>query len=136
VILFDYALLVGAMGWVATRGRSWRIEPKSLEISLRALAVVLAAGFLALGMILLARQSPSALGAVMLVALTLGALVFLCGIGVWRGRTAQLCRAAGWGVMAAALAVPSTLSLALPLLVVLAPTLGPTLRPSKQLFLE
>jgi hypothetical protein len=38
--------------------------------------------------------------------------------------------------MAAALAAPSTLSLALPLLVVLAPTLGPTLRPSKQLFLE
>lgn len=136
MILFDYALLVGAMGWVATRGRSWRIEPKSLEISLRALAVVLAAGFLAVGMILLARNPPTGLGAVMLVALTLGALVFLCGIGVWRGRTAQLCRVAGWGVMAAALAVPSTLSLALPLLVVLAPTLGPTLRPSKQLFLE
>jgi hypothetical protein len=125
VILLDYALLVGAMGWVATRGRSWRIATKSLEASLRALAVVLAAGFLALGLILLARNSPTALGIVLLAALTLGALVYLCGIGVWRGRAAQLCRVAGWGAMAAALAVPSTLSLALPLLVVLAPTLGP-----------
>jgi hypothetical protein len=125
VILLDYALLVGALGWVAARGRSRRLAPKSLDVSLRALAVVLAAGFLAVGMILLARNSPPSLGIVMLVALTLGALVYLCGIGVWRGRTAQICRVVGWAAITAALAVPSTLSLALPLLVVLAPTLGP-----------
>jgi hypothetical protein len=67
---------------------------------------------------------------VILVALTLGALVYLCGIGVWRGRTARVCRVAGWGAMAAALAVPSTLTLALPLLVLLAPTLAPPRLPA------
>ena len=130
MILLDYALLVGAMGWVAARGRSRQIATKSLETSLRALAVVLAAGFMALGLSLLTRNSPTALGIVLLVALTLGAIVYLCGIGVWRGGAAQLCRVAGWGAMAAALAVPSTLSLALPLLVVLAPTLGPPRLPA------
>src|SRR5436190_1647376 len=99
MILLDYVLLLGALAWVGTSGRRWRIPP-SLQTPLRALAVLL-------------------------VALTLGALVYLFGIGVWRGRAAQVCRVAGWGAMAAALAVPSTLSLALPLLVVLAPTLAP-----------
>jgi hypothetical protein len=125
VILLDYALLVSALGWLAIRERSWRISTKRLERSLRALAVVVAAGFLAVGTILLPRNSATALGGSILGVLTLGALVYLCGIGVWRGRTAELCRLAGWGAMAAALAVPSALSLALPLLVVLAPTLGP-----------
>lgn len=124
MILLGYVLLLGAMGWVAARGRRWRIPP-NLQTPLRALAVLLDAGFLALGVILLGRHSATALGVVILVTLTLGALVYLCGIGVWQGRTAQVCRVAGWGAMAAALAVPSTLSLALPLLVLLAPTLAP-----------
>ena len=124
MILLDYVLLLGALAWVGTGGRRWRIPP-SLQTPFRALAVLLDAGFLALGVILLGRHSATALGVVLLVALTLGALVYLFGIGVWRGRAAQVCRVAGWGAMAAALAVPSTLSLALPLLVVLAPTLAP-----------
>src|ERR671933_647093 len=107
------------MGWVATRGRSRRIATKSLETSLRALAVVLAAGFMALGLSLLTRNSPTALGIVLLVALTLGAIVYLCGIGVWRGGAAQLCRVAGGGAVAAALAVSSPPRLPLPPLLVL-----------------
>jgi hypothetical protein len=129
MILLVYVLLLGALAWVGTRGRRWQIPP-SLQTPLRALAVLLDAGFLALGLILLGRHSATAVGVVILVALTLGALVYLCGIGVWRGRTAQVCRVAGWAAMAAALAVPSTLSLALPLLVLLAPTLAPPRLPA------
>ena len=124
MILLGYVFLFGALAWVFTRGRRWQI-PTRLETALRALAALLDAGFLALGIGLLARHSATPAGVVILAVLTCGALVYLWGIGVWRGRTARVFRVVGWGAMAAALAVPSTLSLALPLLVLLVPTLTP-----------
>ena len=124
MILVGYVLLLAALGWVATRGRRWGIRTR-LEGPVRTLAAVLDAGFVVLGITLLSRHSATTTGVVILVALTLGALVYLCGLALWLGRIALVCRVAGWGAMAAALAVPSTLSLALPLLVLLTPTLAP-----------
>lgn len=46
--------------------------------------------------------------------LTAGALLFLVGVAGWRGGLACAARSGGWVLMAAALATPSTLTLALP----------------------
>jgi hypothetical protein len=43
-----------------------------------------------------------------------GALLYAIGLGVWLDRTAFALRLSGWVLMAAALVVPSTLTLALP----------------------
>ena len=51
-----------------------------------------------------------AVGSAMLV----GALLYAIGLGVWLDRAASALRLSGWLLMAAALVVPSTLTLALP----------------------
>jgi hypothetical protein len=51
-----------------------------------------------------------AVGSAMLV----GALLYVIGLGVWLDRAASALRLSGWLLMAAALVVPSTLTLALP----------------------
>jgi hypothetical protein len=57
---------------------------------------------------------------VLLGLLTAGALAFLAGLLSRATRSAEFLRAIGWGCMAAPLIVPSTLTLALPLVGVLA----------------
>lgn len=123
MIFVGYLLLVAAVVWIVVKGLSWRL-PTKLEVPARALGVVLDAAFLALGLALLAGGSPGVAGVVLLMALTLGAGVYLWGITLWRGRGAQVLRVVGWSVMAGALVVPTTISLTLPLLALLAPTLA------------
>ena len=123
MILIGYIFVLVALAWVVKRGRSWRI-PERLEVPTRTVATALDALFLALGIGLLARREASALGDAILLSLIAGATVYLWGLTLWRGRSAQICRVVGWSAMTVALLVPTTISLALPLLALLAPTLA------------
>jgi hypothetical protein len=131
VTLVGYLVLIAAVVWILSSGPGSHI-PAKLEILARAFAAALDAAFVALGVALLARGEATRLGVALLTALTIGALVHLSGVTLWRARTGQTLRVVGWTAMACALVVPTTISLALPLLALLAPTLGasPPARPA------
>jgi hypothetical protein len=117
-----YLVLLIALVWaVIRRRRPWlsRLGGAGQQ-ALRLTAMVLATAVGGLGCLVIAVQPPGqhgtyrwagyAVGSAMLV----GALLYAVGLGVWLDRTAFVLRLSGWVLMAAALVVPSTLTLALP----------------------
>jgi hypothetical protein len=117
-----YLVFLIALGWaVIGRRRPWisRVSGPGQQ-GLRLTAMVLAIAIGSLGCLVIAVQPPGqhgiyrwlgyAVGSAMLV----GALLYAIGLGVWLDRAAFALRLSGWLLMAAALVVPSTLTLALP----------------------
>jgi hypothetical protein len=117
-----YLVLLIAIVWaVIRRRRPWiRRVRHAGQQRLRLTAMVLAITVGSLGGLVIAIQPPGqhgiyrwsgyAVGSTMLA----GALLYAIGLGVWLDRTAFALRLSGWVLMAAALVVPSTLTLALP----------------------
>jgi hypothetical protein len=127
-----YLLFFIALVWaVIRRRRPWigRVSGAGQQ-GLRLSAMVLAIAIGSLGMLVIAIQPPGqhgiyrwlgyAVGSTMLV----GALLYAIGVGVWLDRPAFALRLSGWILMAAALVVPSTLTLALPVVAALVVTLA------------
>jgi hypothetical protein len=127
-----YLVFLIALVWaVICRRRPWisRISAASQQ-GLRLTAMVLAIVIGSLGCLVIAIQPPGqhgiyrwlgyAVGSTMLV----GALLYAIGLVVWRDRSAYVLRLSGWMLMAAALVVPSTLTLALPVVAAMVVTLG------------
>jgi hypothetical protein len=117
-----YLVFLIALVWaVIRRRRPWisRVSGAGQQ-GLRLTAMVLAIVIGSLGCLVIAIQPPGqqgiyrwsgyAVGSTMLV----GALLYVIGLAVWLDRTAFALRLSGWMLMAAALVVPSTLTLALP----------------------
>jgi hypothetical protein len=102
-----------------------------LAVRLAAAAFGVAAA--AVGLILLGQHRATALGTAMLIVLALGGANYAAGILVWRGTAAYRLRVAGWAAMMCALLVPSTLSLALPVVALLGLTLR-SARPAPRAF--
>jgi hypothetical protein len=117
-----YLVFLIALVWaVIGRRRPWISRVRGAgQQGLRLTAMVLAIAIGSLGCLVIAIQPPGqhgiyrwsgyAVGSTMLV----GALLSAIGLGVWLDRTAFVLRLSGWMLMAAALVVPSTLTLALP----------------------
>jgi hypothetical protein len=106
----------------------WRLRaPGTLrpaaEAAIRAGAVLVGAAAVAVALALLAKHEATPLGTAILVSLAAGASCYVAGTLGWTGRGAFRLRAAGWTAMVLALLVPTTLSLALPLVALLAVTL-------------
>lgn len=57
--------------------------------------------------------------------MSLGSIVYAAGLLVWRGRQALALRILGWALMVVAFVIPSTLTLGLPLVALLAVALVP-----------
>jgi hypothetical protein len=127
-----YLVFLIALVWaVIGRRRPWirRVGGASQQ-GLRLTAMVLAIAIGSLGCLVIAIQPPGqhgiyrwsgyAVGSTMLV----GALLYAIGLGVWLDRTALALRLSGWMLMAAGLVVPSTLTLALPVVAAMAVTLA------------
>jgi hypothetical protein len=117
-----YLVFLIALVWaVSRRRRPWisRVSAASQQ-ALRLTAMVLAIAIGSLGCLVIAIQPPGqhgiyrwlgyAVGSTMLV----GALLYAIGLVIWLDRSAFALRLSGWMFMAAALVVPSTLTLALP----------------------
>jgi hypothetical protein len=127
-----YLVFLIALVWaVIRRRRPWisRISAASQQ-ALRLIAMVLAIAIGSLGCLVIAIQPPGqhgiyrwlgyAVGSTMLV----GALQYAIGLGIWLDRPAFALRLSGWMLMAAALVVPSTLTLALPVVAAMVVTLA------------
>ena len=127
-----YLVFLIALVWaVIRRRRPWirRVSSASQQ-ALRLTAMVPAIAIGSLGMLVIAIQPPGqqgiyrwlgyAVGSTMLV----GALLYAIGLVVWLDRTGFALRLSGWMLMAAALVVPSTLTLALPVVAAMVVTLA------------
>jgi len=129
VLLLAYAFLAGVVAWtLGRRGRPW-----VLRLSEPGQRVRLAAGMLdtavgAVGIAVLGLQvgdHAHVLGWTIGGAVSLGSIVYAVGLLAWRGGQALGLRVLGWVLMVAALVIPSTLTLGLPLVALLALTLAP-----------
>jgi hypothetical protein len=131
VLLVAYAVLAGVLVWSLGRRRGpWILELREpARQRVRLAAAVLDTGAAALGIAVGGLQladdgQPHLLGWTIAVALTLGSILYATGLLTWRGGQALGLRTLGWLLMVAALAIPSTLTLALPLVAPLALTLA------------
>ena len=127
-----YLVFLIALVWaVIRRRRPWiRRVSGAGQQGLRLTTMVLAIAIGSLGCLVIAIQPPGqhgiyrwlgyAVGSTMLV----GALLYAIGLVVWLDRSALALRLSGWMLMAAALVVPSTLTLALPVVAAMVVTLA------------
>jgi hypothetical protein len=116
-----FAVIVAKSRWVS------RQRPENVA-RIRVLAAAASAGFgvLFAVVIIAAQQDGSSVVAYAIgLAAFGGAAVYIAGLVRWRGPTATWLRFIGAALMAAAAAIPSTLTLLAPLLAPLALTMGP-----------
>jgi hypothetical protein len=116
-------LSVALLSLLGRETRGWlRKTGPQRELAVRMGA--LAAGLVAVLPALILLDEDSRFEFVLLASLAVGGGLFALGAIMWRGRFALMLRALGWALAIAALAVPSTLTLALPLAALLIVTLG------------
>jgi hypothetical protein len=132
VLLVAYAVLAGVVAWaLGRRGGPWILrlrEPARRRARLAAGlldAVAAALGLAVLGLQLADDGQPHVLGWTITTALLLGSIAYAAGLLTWRGPQAVALRVVGYLLIVLALAIPSTLTLALPLVAPLAVTLAP-----------
>jgi hypothetical protein len=111
--------------WAFTRHRrGWTPGPDGSPW--RLVALVLSISMLLLFLSLVPEQhSATSLGTLLVAAGLVGSALFAIGAAVWTGVTAHRLRAVGWVLAAIAFGIPSTLSLVLPLVGLLAFPLTP-----------
>jgi hypothetical protein len=129
VLLLAYAFLAVVTALVlGPPGGPWLLrlsEPGQQRVRLAAGVLDTAVG--ALGVAVLGLQLGAAdhvLGWMIGALISLGAVAYAAGLLAWRGGQAVGLRILGWVLMVIALVIPSTLTLALPLVALLATTLA------------
>jgi hypothetical protein len=122
MILVAYACLFVALGALLIRGGAVRISRRS-QLVARLLGMIGAAATASIALLVLSTSQPTTLGYAMLLILLAGSMVYLCGLALWHQRVGFAVRLAGWILTVAALAIPSTLTLLLPLAALLTLTL-------------
>jgi hypothetical protein len=131
VLLLAYALLAGVIAWtLGRRGGPWILrlgEPVQQRVRLAAgmLDTAVAAVGIAVVAQLVGEDDALVLGWTIGAAVSLGSVVYAAGLLAWRGGQALGLRVVGWVLMVVALVIPSTLTLGLPLVALLALTLAP-----------
>jgi hypothetical protein len=116
-------LLVALLSLLGRETRGWlpKAGPQR-ELAVRTGALVAGAVASVAGLMLVEQED--GLARAILVSLAVGGALFALGAILWRGRLALALRAVGWALAVAALAVPSMLTLALPVAALLIVTLG------------
>jgi hypothetical protein len=130
VLLLAYAVLAGMLAWaLGRRGGPWVLqlsEPGQQRVRLAAGMLTTSVG--AVGIAVLGLQlgdHAHVLGWVIGGAVSLGSIVYAAGLLAWQGGRALGLRVLGWILMVAAFMFPTTLTLGLPVVALLAPTLAP-----------
>jgi hypothetical protein len=131
VLMLAYAFLVVVTAWLlGPRRGPWILrlsEPDQQRVRLAAGvldAAVGAMGLAVLGLQFGAADQAHVAGWMIGGLVGLGAVAYAAGLLVWRGGRPVRLRILGWALMVTALAIPSTLTLALPLMALLAATLA------------
>jgi hypothetical protein len=132
VLLLAYAFLAGVIAWtLGRRGGPWVLrlsEPGQQRVRLAAGMLdtaVGAIGIAVLGLQLGGDDHALLLGWMIGAAVSLGSIVYAAGLLAWRGGHALGLRVLGWVLMVVAFVIPSTLTLGLPLVALLALALAP-----------
>lgn len=121
MILFAYACLIIAVT-AYVRGSIYPI-PQRFELVARVLGAVAGVGFASIGLLLLGNEEATVMGTTSLLLLAFGGLVYASGLVPWRTPAGLAVRRAGWFLVVAALALPSTLTLLMPVASLLVLTL-------------
>jgi hypothetical protein len=131
VLLLVYGFLARVIVWAfGLRGGPWILrlgEPGQQRVRLAAAMLVTAVsamGIAVLGLQLVGDHA-HVLGWTIGAAVSLGGAVYAAGLLAWRGGQALGLRILGWVLMVMALVIPSTLTLGLPLVALLAVALAP-----------
>lgn len=103
--------------------------PRHYELPARVLGVVAGIGFASIGLLLLGNEGATTLGNIALLLLVFGGVLYAWGLVRWRTSDGLVSRRVGWILVVAALAVPSTLTLLMPVASLLVLTLRPVVRP-------
>lgn len=114
MILLAYGCLVAVLAGFLMRRRAFRLSRRS-ELLARLFGMIGAAATASVAVLVLVVADPPIFGRVILFSLLLGSVLYLCGLALWRGRAGFALRLSGWILAVAALAIPSTLTLLLPL---------------------
>jgi hypothetical protein len=130
VLLAAYLALAVALGaWaLEAKVRSWPARESSSTVVLaRVGALTVSALTAAVGALLLTNPTENDVHearTIVGVCLVVGSGLLLLGVVLWKGHLAQRLRVVGWLLVVVGLAVPSTLSLLLPLVAPLVVVLG------------
>lgn len=131
MIFVAYLLLLLAVVWMARQlPNPWlsRLNVRRQQTA-RTVAMIPAVLLVVLGVMLVGlqvgRDGPHSALSWLIAAMTLaGSLLYGLGVLAWDGRPAFLLRVIGWAMLVVALVIPSTATLALPLVALLVPTLA------------
>jgi hypothetical protein len=121
MILLAYVCLLVVAAFLI-RGGAFHLSRRS-EFLARLLGMIGATATASIAVALIATNHQTNLGLVAVIMLLSGSLLYLCGLVLWRERAGFALRLIGWIVTVSALAIPSTLTLLLPLAALLALTL-------------
>ena len=121
MILVAYAFLILAV-LAYSRGLIRPVSPR-LALPVRALGALAGVAFAGMALLLLG-EAPTVVGTAVLLLLAIGAAVYVWGLVRWRAPDRFVLRRTGWFSIVAALAVPSTLTLLMPVACLLVLTLG------------
>ena len=125
MILLAYGCLVLFLAAFVSRGGDLQLSHR-VQVFTRLLGMIGATATASIALVLIASNHASTLGLVLLVMLCSGSVLYLCGLALWHERTGYALRLAGWILAVSALAIPSTLTLLLPVACVLALTIKST----------
>jgi hypothetical protein len=132
VLLLAYGFVVGVITWAfGRRGGPWILRlsetgQKRVRLAAGMLATAVGAmGIAVLGLQLGGDGHAHVLGWTIGAAVSLGGVVYAAGLLAWRGGQALGLRILGWVLLLMAFAIPSTLTLGLPLVALLALALAP-----------
>ena len=122
MILLAYGCLVLFLVAFLSRGGVFQLSNRT-QVFARVLGMIGATATASIALLLIASNHPSTIGLVLLLTLCFGSVVYLCGLALWHERAGYALRLTGWILAVSALAIPSTLTLLLPVVCVLALTI-------------
>lgn len=122
MIAVAYMSLVVVLAALLTRGSAFRLSRRH-EFAARLFGTIGATAMASVALLVISMDDSTSLARFLLLMLLLGSMLSLCGFALWHQRGGFALRLAGWLLVVVALAVPSTLTLLLPLAALLAATL-------------
>lgn len=122
MILLAYGCLALFLPAFISRRGDFQLSSRARFLA-RAFGMIGATATALIALLLLRSNHASTLGVALLVMLLSGSVVYLCGLALWHERVGYALRLAGWILAVSALAIPSTLTLLLPVACVLALTI-------------
>jgi hypothetical protein len=122
MILLAYGCMALFLAAFISRGGAFQLSNRAQTFA-RVFGMIGATATASIALLLLASNHESSLGLVLLVTLCFGSVLYLCGLALWHERAGYAVRLAGWILAVSALAIPSTLTLLLPVACLLALTI-------------